>query len=224
MPECDYCGESFGDEDAYLAHLAADHEGELTRIDQRRVADHEGDDGGGIAAGPAILVGLLVFTGGVVVYVTFLMGGGGGGGGPGVVEAGPGPAIEVEQMPGSASATMDYHGSIEVVIDGERVDFSREQYQLNDDRFHFENGDGRVWHGHAEGITLEFAMATVGIDLGENSVTYQGTTYRDSDSGTDVRVQVNGEPVDATSYVLDGTANPSNGDRVSIVVETNGSG
>jgi hypothetical protein len=79
MPECDYCGASFEGEDAYLDHLAADHEGELRSIDQRRVADRDGDDGDGIALGPAVLVGLLVLAGGLVVWVTFLMGGNGGG-------------------------------------------------------------------------------------------------------------------------------------------------
>jgi hypothetical protein len=81
MPECDYCGESFDDEDAYLDHLAAAHEGDLGRIDRRRVADHEGagDDEGG-SLGPTILVGLLLLAGVLVVYVTFFMGGGGNGG------------------------------------------------------------------------------------------------------------------------------------------------
>ena len=39
MPDCDYCEESFADEDAYLDHLADVHEGELGAIDRRRVAD-----------------------------------------------------------------------------------------------------------------------------------------------------------------------------------------
>mgnify|MGYP000212127746 CR=1 FL=1 len=78
MPNCDYCGATFGGEDAYLDHLAAEHEGELGSIDRRRVDEHEGDDGGCFPVGPAILVGLLALAGGLVVYVTFLMGGSGG--------------------------------------------------------------------------------------------------------------------------------------------------
>jgi len=84
MPECDYCGESFADEDAYLDHLAAAHEGELGRIDRRRVADHQGASGDGdegVGLGPVILVGLLALAGVLVVYVTFFMGGGNGGDG-----------------------------------------------------------------------------------------------------------------------------------------------
>lgn len=78
MPECDYCDASFGGEEAYLDHLAADHEGELGSIDRRRVADRGGDDEG-LALGPVVLVGLLVAAGGLVVWVTFLMGGSGSG-------------------------------------------------------------------------------------------------------------------------------------------------
>jgi hypothetical protein len=78
MPDCDYCGASFDDEAADLDDLAADHEErELGSIDRRRVADHDGGDDGGFPLGPAVLIGLLVFAGGLVVYVTFIMGGGG---------------------------------------------------------------------------------------------------------------------------------------------------
>lgn len=83
MPDCDYCGESFADEDAYLAHLGAEHAGELGPIDRRRVAASggAGDDEGGFPLGPTVLVGLLVLSGVLVVWVTFFMGAGGGGGG-----------------------------------------------------------------------------------------------------------------------------------------------
>jgi len=75
MPDCDYCGETFGGEDAYLEHLAAEHQGELGSIDKRRVADHESDAESDFPLGPVVLVGLLIVAGGLVVYVTFLWGG-----------------------------------------------------------------------------------------------------------------------------------------------------
>jgi len=77
MVECDYCGASFDDEDAYLDHLAASHEGELGAIDQRRV-DGRASDGeaslplGVVAGGVIVLVAAAV-----VVYVTQLSGGAG---------------------------------------------------------------------------------------------------------------------------------------------------
>ncbi|QPV61902.1 DUF3105 domain-containing protein [Halosimplex litoreum] len=78
MPDCDYCGATVDGEDAYLDHLASEHEGELGSIDERRVAERSPDDDGGFPVGPAVLVGLLAAAGGLVVYVTFLMGGSGG--------------------------------------------------------------------------------------------------------------------------------------------------
>jgi len=78
MADCDYCGASFDGEDAYLDHLAAEHEGELGSIDQRRVADRADDDGG-IALGPVVLGGLVVFGLALAVYATLVTGGGGSG-------------------------------------------------------------------------------------------------------------------------------------------------
>ena len=77
MVECDYCGESFDDEDAYLDHLAASHEGELGAIDQRRVDSRGSDDGDGIPLGMVIVGVVVVLALGLAVYVTQLFGGGG---------------------------------------------------------------------------------------------------------------------------------------------------
>lgn len=46
MAECDYCGAAFDTEDDLLAHLGSEHEGELGRIDRRRVADARDREGG----------------------------------------------------------------------------------------------------------------------------------------------------------------------------------
>ncbi|MFB6151037.1 MAG: hypothetical protein ABEJ40_04445 [Haloarculaceae archaeon] len=75
MPDCDYCGDSFDGEAAYLDHLALEHGEDLGPIDRRRVeraADEADDAGTGLALGPAVLGGLLALAAGLVVYVTFL--------------------------------------------------------------------------------------------------------------------------------------------------------
>jgi hypothetical protein len=209
MPECDYCGESFDDEASLLGHLRDAHEGELSRIDQRRVADLDGDGGGGLPTGPLVLAGVVLIALAVVVYVTVFVGGGG-----------PGPL-------GSAHG----HGTIEMVMMGERVDFAQPEYQGQHQKFHFEpmNGEpnGTVWHTHAEGVTLGWAMETLDIQVTEDTVTYRGSTYRDSDPGTDVIVEVDGESVDPSNYVLEGAAaaNFQQGYHVRIVVRrANGTG
>ncbi len=80
MPDCEYCGDGFDDEDAYLEHLAAEHEGDLSAIDEHRVRQRDDDDTGGVSTGVVVLVVSLV--GAVALVGFFLFGGGGGGGGP----------------------------------------------------------------------------------------------------------------------------------------------
>jgi len=195
MEECDYCGASFEGEGAYVKHLRAEHMDELGPIDRRRVgADDEG--GSDLPVGPLALALVIGSTVAIVAYVTFFAGG------SGTASGSVGPA-------GSAH----YHGSIEMVVLGERVDFSRSEYQLRDDRFHFEAGRGTRWHAHATGVTLGYAMESLGFDVTRTSVTYEGTTYSDSSEEYAVRVTVNGNRVNPDRYVL------REGDQVRIVVE-----
>lgn len=106
MVECDYCDASFEDEDAYLEHLGAAHEGELGSIDRRRVEAHSGGSGGdgSIPTGPAILVGVIGFSLAVVVYVVVFMGGGGGGGGGGGALPDQGEQVVVSEVTTHESA------------------------------------------------------------------------------------------------------------------------
>lgn len=215
MPDCNYCAESFDDEEGYLEHLHADHdESELSRIDRRRVDQHTGaGEGGGFPTGPAIIVGILLFTGAVLVYVTFFVG----------VDGPPGDS-DVAQTPYGLD-TAHGHGLIDVTIDGQTLDFSRQRYQLEDDAFHFEGGDGQVWHTHAQGVTLEYAMSTLGIDVNSTSVTFDGETYSARDPNTEVAIEVNGNSVDPKTYVLDGAESASNadqGDHIRILVRQTG--
>lgn len=202
MPDCEYCGAHFDDDAALLDHLGDDHADELGPIDRRRVRSNAGE-GRSLPTGPLVLAGVVLVALAVIVYVTLFMGGNGPAGG------GLGPV-------GSAHE----HGSIEMRIMGERVDFSQPRYQVQADRFHFEERNGRIWHTHARGVTLAWAMRTLDINVTADSVTYRGTTYQDSDPDTEVIVEVNGEPVDPTTYVLDGTSSPQpgGGDQVRIVV------
>lgn len=218
MPDCDYCGDAFEDEQSHLEHLREEHEGELGAIDQRRVDGALGaDDDGGVPTGPIVLgvvLGVSVLIGGYVIFA------GGSGGGDTV------NGIDVEATPGQVSESAHEHGRINVTVDGERIDFGEPDYQRPREfgAFHFEGGDGRVWHKHAAGVTLEYAMATLGIDVSRSSVTIDGETYRDSDTGTSVSVTVDGEPVDPASYELQGTsvADAADGDTIRIVVTTDG--
>mgnify|MGYP000029455612 FL=1 len=217
MPDCDYCGDTFEDEQTYLEHLAETHGDELGAIDRRRVSERVGpDDDEGLPTGPLILGGVLLIAIAVVAYVLFGLGGAGG---PSAVNG-----IDIAQTPGQVTQSAHAHGLINVTVAGEQIDFSQPEYQRPREfaAFHFEGGNGRVWHKHADGVTLEYAMATLGIDVASDAVTIDGTTYRNSDPDTSVSVTVNGESVDPTSYELAGTSdqNPEAGDGIKIVVTT----
>ena len=191
--ECGHCGRQFDDEETYLRHLESEHADELGPIEQRRVATL-GDDGDG--PGAAVYVGVLgVFAiGGLLAYLLFFSGGGAGSGQDGPYDVG----------------SVHYHGTIDVTIDGQELDFSRQRFQYEADPFHFEDGDGEQWHVHARGVTLSYAMGTLGIEVTENTVTYEGTTYGDDPDETAV-VEVNGESVTPDEYVLE------EGDHIRIV-------
>lgn len=196
MPDCGYCEASFDDEAAYLDHLREVHAAELGPIDQRRVATESSD---GLPTGP-LAIGLVVLAAAAVIgYVIFLTGSGESANGAGPQNVG----------------SVHYHGTIEVVVDGMVVDFSQPKYQRPQENpaFHFEGGDGTTWHVHAEGVTLAYAMATLDIDVTGDTVTVDDTTYDDADPDTTVRVEVNGDAVVPTEYVL------NEGDAVRIVVE-----
>jgi len=222
MPDCEYCSSSFDDEESYYAHLGEEHADELGPIDRRRIEQHTGgSDDEGLPTGPLILVGVIVFALAVVAFVIVFMGSGSGAG-----EAGP-PAtingINVSTTP-TGVGSVHTHGTINVTIDGQTLDFTRDRflrYQTYD-AFHFENPQGPPnWHVHARHVTLEYAMATIGIEATDDSISYNGKTYRDSESGTTVEVLVNGEDVDPSTYTLDGAEKARNGDHVRLFVATN---
>jgi hypothetical protein len=194
MPDCEYCGASHDSEEAHLDHLASEHYAELGRIDKRRVDDHAGD-GGGIPTGPLAIGVVVLASVAIVGYVVFVAGGSGASDGIG------------------AAGSAHYHGTMEMTVTGEEVDFSREEYQLQDRRFHFEGGDGTEWHAHATGLTFEYAMNSLGfeVSLSPNAITYQGTQYVDGE-GYDVVFHINGDPVTDLGYVL------QEGDHIRIVV------
>ena len=201
--ECSHCGATFDDEERYLRHLLDEHADDLGPIEQRRVATLDADDGGpdavvyGAALGALLLVGLLA-------YVLFPWGGGATG------TNGAGSASEPHDL-----GAVHYHGTITVSIGGEELDFSQRQFQMQADPFHFEERNGDQWHVHARGVTLAYAMETLGIEVTADTVTYDGTTYGD-DPGETVVVEVNGESVEPGEYVL------QEGDHVRIVANASG--
>lgn len=106
------------------------------------------------------------------------------------------------------------HGTIEVRVDGDSLDLTRDEYQHEHRHFHLEGGNGDTWHAHTWQATLGWALSTLDIDIASDSVTIDGTTYDASESNTTVRVTVNGEQLENPhDYRL------KDGDQIVIVVE-----
>lgn len=202
MPNCRYCDDSFDTEDDYLTHLEEVHGDELGPIDRRRIAAGRGDQGGlGIATGPLVIGAVIVVVAALIGYVVFFADGGSDG-------------SSGEITPHSIG-TVHAHGTMEVVIKGTPIDFGQAEYQYHQtgvDAFHYEGGDGTTWHLHAQGVTLQWALASLGIEVTTDTVTIDDTTYRDGENAT-VTIEVNGQAVDPSEYLL------SDGDQVRVVVE-----
>ena len=181
MPECDYCGATHESETAHLEHLEAEHYDELGPIDKRRIDDR--NEGSGFPTGPVAIGVVLLAAAGIVGYVVFVAGGSGG--------------ANIGQA-GSAH----YHGTMEMTVLGNDVDFSQDRFQLRDDRFHFEGGDGTEWHVHASGVTFEYAMNALGFEVElEPKTLVADDTYTDGE-GYEVVFEINGEEVTDLDYVL----------------------
>ena len=187
MPECDYCEASFEEEDAYLTHLGDDHDDELGRIDRRRVDQHQRDNSPvDIPTGPAVLVGIILVA---AVFVTYLT---------------------VFSDQNQATGSSHIHGTITMAIDGERVPVVQDG---GSPAFHF-HGDSRQWHVEARDVSLKRALSIVGVDISDERVTYDGTTYREADSTTTITIEVNGQQVVPGEYIL------TDGDSVRIIIST----
>ncbi|GGN94058.1 hypothetical protein [Haloarcula pellucida] len=118
----------------------------------------------------------------------------------------PGNYIDNEQQ--------HVHGGMTVTVDGEDVDFSRSKYQSNDRHFHFEGGEGEYWHAHSSNITLDYALDSLnGVNVTEDSITFNGTTYDSSESDTTIAIEVDDERVQPSEYFL------KDGDDVQITIE-----
>lgn len=205
MEECDHCGDTFEDEDAYLEHLGSQHRDDLGRIEEKRVEQYEADSGGGgrtqlyvAVAAVAVVAALGAFAFGNVFG-----------------SSAPAPMQDDVQQP-SGLQSVHYHGEMNVTVDGQAIDFSQEQYQLQDDYFHFERREGTRFHVHGQGVTLEYALETLDIGVTNTALSFDGTVYRDTNPDQRVVYRVNGEEVNPEQYVLE------RGDRIEVIAEETG--
>lgn len=56
-----------------------------------------------------------------------------------------------------------YHGTIVVMENGEQVNLTNDKYQLKHSSFHMQHKEDFRWHAHVEGISIRFALGTLGL-------------------------------------------------------------
>lgn len=112
--------------------------------------------------------------------------------------------------PSSNGTTAAMSGEVLVTIEGQQLHLSGESQQ-GSVRF----GGDHTWAASEDSVTLAAALAEAGINASAGTLTYEGTTYRDSASNTTVAYIVDGTDVEnPESYQL--KAN----DEVFVVVTT----
>ena len=106
------------------------------------------------------------------------------------------------------------HAAFLVKVNGQNIDFSQPQYQVQSDYIHVENGDGTTLHRHATNVTFVDFLKSVKMDIGKknNCLTFtNGTEYCD-DENNKLRTFINGNSTGSISdYVL------NNDDRLLVI-------
>jgi hypothetical protein len=106
------------------------------------------------------------------------------------------------------------HAAFLVKVNGQNIDFSQPQYQVQSDYIHVENGDGTTLHRHATNVTFVDFLKSVKMDIDKknNCLTFtNGTEYCD-DENNKLRTFINGNSTGPISdYVL------NNNDRLLVI-------
>jgi|SRR3989344_778938 len=85
------------------------------------------------------------------------------------------------------------HASILFFIDGEKIDFARDEYMLRSQHMHFENRDGTTIHKHATGVNFPLFLATLDIRINKNCLMIDIAKEYCSDEAKKLTFTVNGE-------------------------------
>jgi len=91
------------------------------------------------------------------------------------------------------------HAAIAVFINGERVDFAQESFQLKSKYIHFENHNSYQIHRHATNVPFEILFDSIGLEISNECVTIYSESYC---TDSELKPFVNEKPhQDIASYV-----------------------
>ncbi|MDY6766481.1 MAG: hypothetical protein SVW77_03870 [Candidatus Nanohaloarchaea archaeon] len=197
--KCDRCGRKVESRREEIDHVLEQHAETLTshEKDELKRERNQLEEGGGLSLpvsprtlGTAVLViaavaaaGYGAVSAGVISFSTS--------GNTGPTGAAVGPAGSTHE-----------HAQFSVLVDGEEIDFSRDRYQMQSQKVHFEAGNGQRIHVHATGVTIGYALESLGLGINASCLTVHDSTYCENGSTT-LTTTVNGNAIqDAASHVI----------------------
>ncbi|QMU54765.1 MAG: hypothetical protein GKS07_07690 [Nitrosopumilus sp.] len=100
-------------------------------------------------------------------------------------------------------ADIHEHASILVNIFGDKVDFSRHEYQIKSLRIHFEANDGTTIHRHSTGVSLGYLFESFGVGLDEKCYVFVDGKKFCSNDEYSLNFYINDQQVESiTDYVV----------------------
>jgi hypothetical protein len=96
------------------------------------------------------------------------------------------------------------HAVFAVILDGQKIDFSKSQYQVKSRFIHVEGGDGTTLHRHAQNVPFSEFLNSVGMGIQNDCfVRDDGQQFCDS-ADKQLRFFVNGDEVELIeNYVVE---------------------
>ncbi|HVE37645.1 MAG TPA: hypothetical protein VNA18_05575 [Nitrososphaeraceae archaeon] len=108
------------------------------------------------------------------------------------------------------------HAAFAVKINGEKLDFSQEKYQVRSQYMHVENNDGNTLHRHATGVPVGEFFNSVGMNITDNCFTLEDKTSYCTKENSNLELYVNGNKTNSiANYVF------NEDDRILIVYGNN---
>ena len=111
---------------------------------------------------------------------------------------------ELNPPPPWVFGTAHEHAVFAVILDGEKIDFSQNRYQVQSSFIHVEGGDGTTLHRHATDVPFSEFLDSVRMDIQNDCfIRDDGEVFCD-DGVNQLRYFVNGQEVDSIlDYVIE---------------------
>lgn len=104
------------------------------------------------------------------------------------------------------------HAAFAAKINGEKLDFSQEKYQVQSQYIHVENNDGNTLHRHATGVPVGEFFASLGMNVSDSCFTLENKTSYCNNGDANLEFYVNGNKTNSiANYVF------TEDDRILIV-------